>query len=489
MTAPFESMDLSFPGGVVDSWTSWPSWCDMMWQMYSNTAYRNVAQWSGYLWKNGLYASTRPIFNPTYRVVQFYASSVYPGRLTTDPEKDLKPGSNNAIPIERPAKPELLPALDQLWEWSNWQKGKALLPRYGAMTGGVLAEIFDNVERRTVSIASVWPGHTQNIILDSAGNVKGYDIAYEMADEISGAPFAYRKKVDGRVIRHYKNNQPWDREGIPAVQSNPYGFAPAVWVPHIDVGGPIGLSAVHSSMTKIQELASIYSHIADHGHKLISSPMVLTGASGFSGRDQSGRATRRNELGAPAPATSAALRTQVPFLFAPAGAGLLHLTGNLSIPDGLALADDLKQDIYDDLIELTSYKDLRAMSSVTGPAAARLMGDVSGRLMDAQAQYDLQSKKLFQMAVAIAGWRAKEGYWGLVSSLTEQQKKFLPFDLESWRKGDLDFRIGDRPLIALTPEEQISRDRQQMALENDKAETSAMDAFRQATGEGQQQAE
>jgi hypothetical protein len=88
------------------------------------------------------------------------------------------------------------------------------------------------------------------------------------------------------------------------------------------------------------------------------------------------------------------------------------------------------------------------MSQVTGPAAQRLVGDVASRVTKASAVYDAQSIKLFQMALAIGGMRANDGAWG--GSLTAQQAKFTPFDLESYAAGKLKMDIVPRPLLSPT---------------------------------------
>jgi hypothetical protein len=59
----------------------------------------------------------------------------------------------------------------------------------------------------------------------------------------------------------------------------------------------------------------------------------------------------------------------------------------------------------------------------------------------------MQSMKLFQMAVAIAGFRANSGAWG---PLNRQQVKFAPFDLDSYAQGDLDLAIMPRPVLTPT---------------------------------------
>jgi hypothetical protein len=59
------------------------------------------------------------------------------------------------------------------------------------------------------------------------------------------------------------------------------------------------------------------------------------------------------------------------------------------------------------------------------------------------------------MWLAIAGMRANEGRFGW-SNLSRRQAAWLPFDLESYRKGHLDFSIQDRGVVLPTPEEAVN---------------------------------
>jgi hypothetical protein len=95
------------------------------------------------------------------------------------------------------------------------------------------------------------------------------------------------------------------------------------------------------------------------------------------------------------------------------------------------------------------YQRLREMSALTGPAAARLMGDVSGRVQEVASNYDTQSIKLFQMAAAVGGFRFREGREGW-RERTEQRQKFGPFDLNSYARGQLNMSIAPRPLVPFT---------------------------------------
>jgi hypothetical protein len=62
-------------------------------------------------------------------------------------------------------------------------------------------------------------------------------------------------------------------------------------------------------------------------------------------------------------------------------------------------------------------------------------------------------ESLFRMAVAIGGWRANSGAWGPRETLTDGQRKCLPFDFDSYDRGDLDMTIIPRELFPQTEQD------------------------------------
>jgi hypothetical protein len=199
---------------------------------------------------------------------------------------------------------------------------------------------------------------------------------------------------------------------------------------------------------KIDELNEIASHAHDPAHAELSSPILVAGEGVQSLTSDVTEAKRvaTDEMSNPSGG-----RESVRVLKANNGG-----MSTVQLPEGEALnyIAKLIEEIENDHPELTMYNELRAMSTVTGPAAERMIGDAAAYIVDARANYDTQSIKLFQMAVAIAGWRVNTGAWG---TLTRQQQAFASFDLESYGKGDLDFEIGVRPIvpsISKTPDEQ-----------------------------------
>lgn len=397
--------------------------------------------WDRYKANYNLYRNIRLVYNPTRRLVDFYAGTIYPGVLSEDGD-DLPDGVSLAIPFSEDTTPELKDAVAQFWTWSNWQAKKSVEVRYGAALGSVLVEVVDDFEKGYVCAEIVWPGFIWDLVLDPSGNVESYTIQYSARDDEGF--YLYKKEVDINSFRYFRNDEPYDY-GQGAEVPNLYGFVPAVWIKHLDVGSDHGSPVIAGSMAKIDELNSLVSHVHDQVHKVIGAPMIMWSAGSIANLFGTTKRGPTNEFTEPTTDQESIL-----MLKGPPDGRVDQLAGNLALGDTLPVIQQLIAEIEQDNPELTFYNQLREMSQVTGPAAARLVGDVAGRVTEAQAIYDQFNIRLFQMAVAIGGYRANSGAWG---PLNDQQKKFLPFNLDSYQRGDLEMAIMPRPLLTATKQE------------------------------------
>jgi hypothetical protein len=423
------------------------------WAYYNNSVFEDLARWGSYKGRYHLYRGIRSIYNPTRRLVDFYAANVYPGILTTDAER-LPDGTPLAIPLAEDVPPALLNAIGQLWQWSNWQNGKGLLVRYGAAVGDVFAHVVDDVESGKVYPEILWPGLIAALELDSRGNVQMYAIEFDYNDN-DGQKHTYRREVDKQSIRTLRDNKPFEFDEVPATIPNVYGFVPAIWCKHSDIGGDHGQPAMRNQ-SKFDELNSLASHTYDQAHRIMKAPIIISG----SGIQR--LAADQVKRGATADFDNpAADRESLDFLQGDDGA----TATTIQLPTGEALAHikELLAEIKEDHPELGMYQQLRSMTQVTGPGANRLFGDVEGYVNDARANYDVQSVKLFQMSIAIGGFRANTGAWG--PALTRQQEAFRPFGLDSYAAGDLDFEIQPRSLIPMSALERMQVEQMSQSLD------------------------
>jgi hypothetical protein len=420
----------------------------LLWAYYDNALFDrtaslgNASVWAAYKSTYSLYRNIRMIYNPTRRLVDFYAGQVYAGVLSSSGD-DLPDGVPSAVPLAQDTPQRMKDAIGQLWQWSNWQARKSVFVRYGSALGSVLVEVTDDTERGKVSLGVCWPGFVSGLTLDAAGNVKSYTLEYPAFDAQRQQVYIFRKEVDSDAFRYFRDQQPFDYQGLGSVVPNPYGFVPAVWVKHADTGSDIGSPAIAGSLGKIDELNNLVSHAHDQIHKVIGSPLVMWTDGSLQNLFSAQKRGQTSEFAEPTGDQESVL-----MLKGPAGGRVDSLAGALSLSDTLVYMKELLGEIEQDHPELVFYRELRAMSQVTGPAASRLVGDVASRVSEAAANYDQQSIKLFQMAVAIGGMRASSGDWG--SALNRQQEKFIGFDLDSYQAGDLDMTIAPRSVLVPT---------------------------------------
>lgn len=447
----------------------------MLWSHYSGEAYEEYRRWAYYKGRHKLYRETRALHTPVRRLVDFYAGAVYPGVLSMDAEK-LPDGMQLAIPLADDTDPKLKDAIAQFWRWSNWQSTKAVYVRYGAACGNVLLEVIDDVDAGRVSGHVVWPGLVTWLDLDTAGNLKGYQLQYPAVGD-DGMTYMYRKDVTIAEYATFKNDAPFDFTGMGERWENPYGFVPAVWVKHKEIGGNFGAPAIYGSMGKIDQLNSLASHIHDQIHRAIEAPAILW-AEGNIGQitgpgKQNKRAAMDSEYSDDGRLRDdiTSNRENIQILSGPAGGKVDSLVGNLHITEAMEVVQALLDEISADHPELCFYKELRGMSQLTGPAADRVMGDVGMLVGESAANYDRGSIALFGMATAIAGWRANNGDWG---PLSKAQGVFTAFDLDNYTNGDLSFDIMPRTLVPETKMELLEIQRRELALKIDQQAASDM---------------
>lgn len=434
-----------------------------LWAWYNSSIFDDLATWGQYKHRYKLYRYTRPIYNPTRRLVDFYAGILYPGNLTADGRQAESHGAQLAIPLAEDTPDALRAALGQSWQWSNWQARKSVLGRYGAALGDVGVEITDDPERRKVTYAPVWPGMIADLTMDGNDNVTAYRIEYEAMDEETGQPYTYARTVDKEWIATYRDDTPHAYGDQPAEYGNPYGFVPFVWIKHTDTGGTHGQPAMRN-LTTWDELNSLASHNSDKAHQILAAPILVSG-------DGVSRLGSDPSKAGPTENLTDAQSRQESLNILKAGPGATVNTLQPNPGEALENIDRLIGQIEKDHPELTMYEKLRGMSQVTGPAAERLLGDAAIYINDARSNYDQGLIRVFQMAIAIAGWRANSGAWG--KDLDAQRAAFAPFDLGSYERGDLDMEILPRPLVPATALEQMQLDRMRQGMERDNAATQA----------------
>lgn len=407
------------------------------WRAYTNEAFSRTPHWAAYAEAEGLHLRTKGFVNPTRRVVDFYVGSIYQGVLTSDGNAPPD-GSLLAIPISRDTPEEVRLAIAQVQQWSNWQEEKDIWIMFGASMGDGPAIVVDDVSRGVVYQKPVNPMHVKEIDFNPRGDAIYFKIEYGYFDRAEKRQKTYRQVADKDTI------QTWaDIDKDPYVEPNIYGFVPMVWARHSTSLGQFGAPAIRC-WEKVELLDSLITRVDANIRIHSQSPFFISGEGEATSLTIDGKKNSQNDL--------KAIKIK--------GDMALHgIPNNLTLADAEVRIASLMAEIERDQPETTMYERLSQMSTLTGPAADRILGNVASYVQGARSRYDNQYRKLCQMSLAIGGMRyaqrnrpveGSENGW---AANTEAQKKFALFNLDSYARGDLDFSIDPRPLVPETSSE------------------------------------
>ena len=396
----------------------------ILWASYENTVYRNVHGWAqAYRNKYGLYKYIRNIYNPSYRLADFWKVMIWGGTL--DPDA----GEDGAIPIKvgkSANEATLRMAISKLWELSNWDVNKGICTLRGAALGDTAIKIADDREKGEVRLELVHPETLKDVTTDKRGFVKDYEIVEERwldNKKVTYRETAERGEGESVIFRTYLNNNPYAWNGIAEEWEENYGFIPLVTIQHNNVGLDWGWSEAHPARSKIHELDDIASKLHDHIRKMVDPIWLFNFKKPTTTPAQSNSAatTDRPEPG----------REEIPSVYIdnPAAKAQALVASELNI-------DQVGHEIEKGLQELErDFPELQmdiwsASNDSSGKAMREARRKVETKVTERRPNYDKALVRAQQMAIAIAGMLGYEGFQG--------------YDLASYRAGALDHRIADR---------------------------------------------
>lgn len=432
--------------GLTDQQTDFNEWdarrlrYELYWAFYENTAYRNVHSWATtYRQQQSLYKYIRGIYNPAYRLGEFWKAHLWGGRL--DPAAGDGKTKPSALPIETDNE-KLREPISTLWKWSNWQINKQIVTLHGSVLGDVVMQVVDDVERKKVYIQPVHPGLLKSVEVDAWGNVKGYEIEETREDpNAPGRAATYKETAerDGEsvVYRTFLNGVPYAWMGELSEWSEPYGFIPMVLVQHNNVGLDFGWSELHSGRGKFQEADDLASKLSDQVRKNVDAAWLFSGIEKPRNAPRAGGGTAAS-IENPSPG-----REETPVIYAPTGAQAQPLVTQLDIGATAQYIGSILAEIERDYPEL--QMDIWAAGKETSGRALRVARQrVTTKVEERRANYDDCLVRVQQMAISIGGYRNYEGFAG--------------FGLDSYERGDLAHSIGERPVFAVDPLDNIENE-------------------------------
>lgn len=414
----------------------------MYWAFFENTAYRNIHAWSQAFRRNyALYKWTRGVYNPTYRLAEFWKAHIWGGLI--DPAAGDGEIIPSALPIEtvetNTQSRALRMALAKVWRDSSWQINKDICTQFGALLGDVAIAVRDDPAKKRVWLQVVPPWMLKTIEVDVQGNVKSYELEEERVDPEDENKRVTYLETAGRngqnvVYRTYRDGDLYAWNGQ-SQWSEPYGFVPFVIIQHNNVGMEWGWSEIHAAHGKIQELDDIASTLNDQVRKAVNAPFLLTGM-----------AKKEDQIAMPTGTVTAARpepeREESRFLYSSNTDAKAHsLMFPLDLEGVLLNIDHMLAEIERDYPEL--QMDIWGVQGT--PPSARAMRQARQRIEIKISQrrpcYDDALVRAHKMAISIGGFGRYPGY--------------EEFGLDSYERGVLDHTIGKRVIFGVDPLDDI----------------------------------
>jgi hypothetical protein len=405
----------------------------LLWAMYENSAYRRMHKWSSkYKADFGLYEYIRGVYNPSYRLAEFWRAHLLGGKLDPNAGDGMQYPSTLPIVTDNDA---LRVALAALWKASNFQIKKDVLALWTTVMGDGVIKIVDDTARKKVFLSMVHPATIKSLDLDNFGNVKGYIIEERRPDpRKDGANRTVKyteiatREGQAVVYATFLDDRPysWDGDGL-SKWSESYGFIPMVTVQHSNVGSDFGWAEAYPGLAKFREADDLASKLSDQVRKMVDSDWL------FAGVKAGNVSFEKPEVDEYQPERG---RENINALYGPVGATATPLVAPLDIAAAAAYIKDILADIERDYPELNSD-----MHNVQGDISGRALrinrAPAEDKVLERRPNYDDALVRAFQMAISIGGFRGYEGYEG--------------FDLNSYAAGDMEMTIGDRPVFRSDP--------------------------------------
>lgn len=422
-----------------------------------------VHAWAGaFKQAMGLYRYTRGILNPVCRLVEFHATHVLGGEL--DDAAGDGVAVKSALPILE-ADDAHRRAIARVWRDSNWAIEKDTLVRQGAAKGDAFLAVCDAWEDGRVYLEVVPPQEISLLSKDCYGHVKGY-VRERYRDDPDAAPrtildldtpipqvlYSETAERDGDNVlyRTYRDRAPYAWDGRPQEWAVPYGFVPLWHVQHIASGNGWGRPEAFSGLVKFCEGDEQASKLHDAVRKAVETTWLLSGVRQQELSSALAAATPGTGKTQPGRNESLTICAQDP------NAKAEPLLPDLNVADVTENLRFLVEQTLQDYPELR-YELIRASGDANAKALAEARKPAESKVRARRVAYDQAVLRATQAALAIGGWRYSQ-------TRDPRLADYAGFGLESYARGQLDFRIGPRPVFESTPADRIEEETARAAL-------------------------
>lgn len=402
---------------------------DMLrWYYLNNGLYDDLtkALYDRSIWTEGM----KPLRNPAFRTVEFYATKLWPGETPIISDNDALPAS-----------------VAQIWTWSNWRAQKQVAARWFAMYGDLFIKVAAKTKGAQAKPVSVYmqliePQRVTEFDTDERGYItycridtpvlvrEGDEQVTRMHTEV------WDKAADSFRVWQHDNAARYslDKLGTPQDERSmrqAFGidFVPIAHGLFRDIGESRGMASITHALDKIDEV----NRQATRLHQMVFRYGKVTEVLEGTGKDEVGRplpppkiAGRNGNYGDDE--TIAVGDNRIVRL--PSGWTWRQAVPTLDYAGMLAILQAQMAEITEDLPELAYYSVRKMGGDISGRAVRLLMGDAIDRVIAARENGETAIVQAQQMALTIGA-----------------QVGVLP-DIGSFDEGALDHAFAEREVVA-----------------------------------------
>ena len=322
----------------------------------------------------------QPLRNPAHRVVEFYVAKLWPGPLP------------DALPIETENE-NIIPAIHQLWTWSNWGARKQVAARWLAIYGDLFIKVVARADRKRVYFQLIKPEYVTDFEVDERDYLTMCRIDTPTEDERGELVWHTEVWEKGERENDPGTYRQWTRErGGPEVEIDKLGtpdrqvplsqfgidFVPIVHIKLRDVGDLRGRGAFFHALDKVDEA----NRMATRLHQMLFRYNKPTWVLAATGTDGDKRPLPPPVIDGVSPSGTADVADD-DLLRLPGQTTLTSLVPDLNYADALKILQDHMLELEKDLPELAYYR-IREMNQVSGVAVRTMLSDAIDRIQEAR---------------------------------------------------------------------------------------------------------
>jgi len=325
--------------------------------------------------------------NPANRAVEFYASTIAPGKL---PE---------ALPIMADNE-RIIEPIQQIWNRSNWSNGKQVSIRHMAATGNTFIKIAQRESDKAPYLQVIRPDTVSDVAHDERGHVVQIRIDTPiLRDDRQYTRTEYWTPDEVRIWEHQRGDAPVANLGDPlqrmATADMGIDFVPVVHIKFRETGNTYGAGCFVHVIDKIDGVNMQMTHL----NRMVFKPVIW--ALTANGTDQNGRPLPAVAIKSPDGKSdlNIADAKRDTMIRLPGVADVKSLVPNLPYADVLAVIESLMAEIECDLPEMRYWRMIDSAES--GRAVERKLAPAISRAIEARGNWEAGLARAHMMALSI----------------------------------------------------------------------------------------